>query len=435
MAKSGRVGSYQESKLRKHRRALPVYVEQSPREDETATLEKLLLTVSQSLERSYKEAEVLLDVTHKINAGLLLNEVLDYVYEAFRPLLPYDRIALALLEQESAIVRATWVRSEAGHIHLPQGYVVPLAGSSLQAVLASGRPRILSDLGAYLEGNPGSQATHRLTAEGMRSSLTCPMVAMGKPIGFMFFSSKEPNCYKDAHVDTFRRVAAQLAMVVEKSRLYEELLREREHTQRLLRNILPRPVADSVDGRRHELAEGFDEVTVLFADLVGFTEWSSRMSPRELVQLLNEIFLEFDDLTDRFQIEKIKTSGDCYIAAAGLPLPRPDHAQAAAEMALTMLDVVRGFATPEGEPIQLRIGMHTGPLVAGVIGRKKFTYDIWGDTVNVASRLESCGAPGRIQVSATTHAHLTSAYRLEPMGRFEVKGKGETEAFLLAGRK
>jgi adenylate cyclase len=190
-----------------------------------------------------------------------------------------------------------------------------------------------------------------------------------------------------------------------------------------------------VDGKRQDFAEGFDEVTVLFADLVGFTEWSSRMSPRELVCLLNEIFLEFDDLTDRFSIEKIKTTGDCYIAASGLPLPREDHASAAAEMALAMLDVVRGFRTPEGESIQLRIGLHTGSLVAGVIGRKKFTYDIWGDTVNMASRLEAYGVPGRVQVSAATYAHLNSAYLFQPQGRVQVKGKGVTEAFLLVGRR
>ncbi|MGA7979077.1 MAG: adenylate/guanylate cyclase domain-containing protein [Chromatiaceae bacterium] len=435
MAKSDRVGPYREPKTPGRSRGLPVYVEQRRREDETAELEQLLLTVSRSLERSYREAEVLLDVTHKINAGLLLNDVLDYVYEAFRPLLPYDRIALALLEEDNSIVRASWVRSEAEHIYLPRGYAARLAGSSLQAVLESGQPRILNDLTVYLKANPDSEPTALLAAEAMRSSLTCPMVAMGKPIGFLFFSSTEPNRYRDVHVDTFRRVAGQLAVVVEKSRLYEELLRERERTQRLLRSILPRPVADRVDGRRQDLAEGFDEVTVLFADLVDFTEWSSRMLPRELVHLLNEIFLEFDDLTDRFQIEKIKTSGDCYIAASGLPLPRHDHAQAAAEMALAMLEVVRGFRAPEGEPIQLRVGMHTGPLVAGVIGRKKFTYDIWGDTVNMASRLESYGVPGRIQVSAATFAHLSSAYRLQPQGRVQVKGKGTTETFLLVGRR
>jgi class 3 adenylate cyclase len=435
MAKSDHQRPYGGTSARKPRRGLPVYIERGPTRDQTAALEELLLTVSQSLERRYKEAEVLLDVTHKINGGLLLNDVLDYVYLAFRDLLPYDRIALALLEEDNTVLRSSWVRSEAERIQLPCGYAAPLAGSSLQAVLDSGLPHVINDLAAYLESHPESAAARLLSAESMRSSLACPMVAMGKPIGFLFFSSMEPNCYRDLHVDTFRQVAGQLAVVVEKSRLYEHLLRERERTQRLLRTILPRPVADRVQGCREDFAEAFDEVTVLFADLVGFTGWSSRMSARDLVKLLNAIFLEFDALTDRFAIEKIKTSGDCYIAASGLPLPRDDHAQVAAEMALAMRDVVHGYCTPEGERIEIRIGLNTGPLVAGVIGRKKFTYDIWGDTVNLASRLESCAAPGSIQLSAATRAHLGGAYRLQPQGPVQVKGKGATEAFVLVGRR
>jgi len=435
MAKSNHGGSYTDPRVRKPRRRLPVYIEQHRAQDQTAALEELLLTVSQSLERSCREAEVLLDVTHKINAGLLLNDVLDYVYEAFRHLLPYDCIALALLEEDNTIVRSFWVRSAAGEILLPCGHAAPLAGSSLQMVLDSGQPQVINDLRAYLETHPGSEAARLLLGESMRSSLACPMVAMGKPLGFLFFASTEADRYKDRHVDTFRHVAGQLALVVEKSRLYEHLLRERERTKRLLRSILPRPLADRVEGRREDFAEAFDEVTVLFADLVSFTEWSSRMSARDLVQLLNEIFLEFDALTDRFEIEKIKTSGDCYIAASGLPLPRDDHAQVAAEMALAMREVARGFRTPVGEPIQIRIGLNTGPLVAGVIGRKKFTYDIWGDTVNVASRLESCAAPDSIQVSAATRGRLGSAYCLQPQGRVQVKGKGATESFLLVGRR
>jgi len=435
MAKSNHGGSYTDPRVRKPRRRLPVYIEQHRAQDQTAALEELLLTVSQSLERSYREAEVLLDVTHKINAGLLLNDVLDYVYEAFRHLLPYDCIALALLEEDNTIVRSFWVRSAAGEILLPCGHAAPLAGSSLQMVLDSGQPQVINDLRAYLETHPGSEAARLFLGESMRSSLACPMVAMGKPLGFLFFASTEADRYKDRHVDTFRHVAGQLALVVEKSRLYEHLLRERERTKRLLRSILPRPLADRVEGRREDFAEAFDEVTVLFADLVSFTEWSSRMSARDLVQLLNEIFLEFDALTDRFEIEKIKTSGDCYIAASGLPLPRDDHAQVAAEMALAMREVARGFRTPVGEPIQIRIGLNTGPLVAGVIGRKKFTYDIWGDTVNVASRLESCAAPDSIQVSAATRGRLGSAYCLQPQGRVQVKGKGATESFLLVGRR
>jgi class 3 adenylate cyclase len=435
MSSSNQPGRECVSRVDRPSPGFPVYIEQGRRWDEIAVVNQLILSVCRSLERSYKKAESLLGVTHKINAGLLLNDVLDYVNEAFWPLLPYDRVAMALLEDGNAIVRAHWVRSSISNpVPLPRGYAAPLAGSLLESILESGQPRILNDLDAHCASRADSDACRRLSAEGMRSSLTCPMVAMGKPVGFLFFSSREPNRYQEVHMDTFRHVAGQLALVVEKSRLYEELLRERERTQRLLRSILPRPVADRVDGGHGDLADGFDEVTVLFADLVNFTDWSSRMSPRELVCLLNEIFLACDDLSDSFRIETIKTAGDCYIAASGLPLPREDHAQAAADMALAMLEVVRGFSTPDGDPMQVRIGIHTGPVVAGVIGRKKFTYDIWGDTVNMASRLQAYGLPGHIQISAATRARLGGSYQVQPQGRVQVKGKGATETFLLIAR-
>jgi adenylate cyclase len=170
---------------------------------------------------------------------------------------------------------------------------------------------------------------------------------------------------------------------------------------------------------------------VLFADIVGFTELSQTLSPEELVRMLNRIFTEFDDLAERLGIEKIKTIGDCYMVAAGLPERRADHAEAIAQMALGIREALDVLNRAHGYSLRLRMGIHTGPVVAGVIGKRKFIYDLWGDTVNTASRMESNGLPGEIQVTREAHDRLAPRFELAPRGSIAVKGKGTMETFLL----
>ena len=178
-----------------------------------------------------------------------------------------------------------------------------------------------------------------------------------------------------------------------------ELAKEHERSEGLLHNILPRSIARRLKRERAAIADGFAQVSVLFADIVGFTELSARMPPSELVALLNKLFSELDDLAERRGLEKIKTIGDAYMVASGLPEPRADHAEALVLFALDMLEVADRWGREAGHPLALRVGVHAGPVVAGVIGKRKFIYDLWGDTVNIASRMESHGAPGRIQVT------------------------------------
>jgi class 3 adenylate cyclase len=233
------------------------------------------------------------------------------------------------------------------------------------------------------------------------------------------------------------------AFTAEQSARRDFLLRhlleaERRKSDRLLLNILPAVIAErlkaSAPPGEARIADLFTEVTVLFADLVDFTPLAARLSPEQVVDLLNQVFSRFDRLVEQHGLEKIKTIGDAYMAVAGLPAPRPDHAQAAAALALAMQEEVARLAAPDGTPLRLRIGLHTGPVIAGVIGQKKFSYDLWGDTVNLASRMESHGVPGAIQVTAATRHRLGEAYRFEPRGGVEVKGKGTVEAFLLWAR-
>ncbi len=230
-----------------------------------------------------------------------------------------------------------------------------------------------------------------------------------------------------------RRANAELEQRVEARTA--ELRLEKEKSERLLLNVLPKPIADQLRQSEESLAESFEEVTILFADIVGFTELSARLSPQELVDLLNQIFSAFDRLAEKHGLEKIKTIGDAYMVAGGLPLPRKDHAEAVAEMALEMRDYMTRSHNKWGETCQIRIGINTGSVVAGVIGIKKFIYDLWGDAVNLASRMESHGTPGGIQVTASTYKYLKDRYLFEERGTIFVKGRGEMTTYWLIGQK
>ena len=210
---------------------------------------------------------------------------------------------------------------------------------------------------------------------------------------------------------------------------------EQEKSDRLLLNVLPQPIAERLKQDQSIIADTFAEVTVLFADIVGFTQISSQISPPELVSLLNDIFSTFDRLAEKHGLEKIKTIGDAYMVVGGLPMPRSDHAEAIAQMALDMQQAIIEFSDTHNQDFSIRIGINSGPVVAGVIGIKKFIYDLWGDTVNTASRMESHGLPGCIQVTSATYQRLQDKYVFESRGAIEVKGKGQMTTYLLKCRK
>jgi class 3 adenylate cyclase len=210
------------------------------------------------------------------------------------------------------------------------------------------------------------------------------------------------------------------------------LAAEKKKTEALLHNVLPASIATRLkDGAT--VSDRFDAATVLFADLVGFTPRAEGLPPDRVVKMLDEMFKRFDRLCAHHGLEKIKTIGDAYMAAAGVPTPNADHVAATAELALAMQHELT--KTPDLSELQLRIGLHTGPVVAGVIGERKFTYDLWGDTVNTASRMESHGVPGRIQVTEPVYLALKERYAFEPRGEITVKGKGNMPAWLLVGRQ
>jgi guanylate cyclase len=225
-----------------------------------------------------------------------------------------------------------------------------------------------------------------------------------------------------------------LAVFASQRRAALEALRlEQAKAENLLLNILPRSIAERLKAETEPIADQIGAASILFADVVDFTPWSQGLPPAEVVGYLDHLFSRLDGLAERYGVEKIKTIGDCYMVAAGVPTPRPDHARALALMALDMLDACSEEIGHLG--LELRIGINSGPVVAGVIGRKRFLYDLWGDAVNTASRMESHGAPGRIQITRATYELLTDEFECERRGTIAIKGKGEVETWYLVGRR
>ena len=255
--------------------------------------------------------------------------------------------------------------------------------------------------------------------------------------GAIDYLTKPPN-----RVELRARVGSALRLKYEMDRrkareqelldVTRQLEQAMSDSERLLLNILPRPVAERLKRHNGVIADSFAEATVLFADLVDFTTLAARIAPAEVVMMLNDVFSSFDKLAEKHGLEKIKTIGDAYMAVGGVPTARRDHAEAVAEMALDMRQALldRGDAA-----LQLRIGIHTGPVIAGVIGTSKFSYDLWGDTVNLASRMESHGLVGTIQVTPETYGRLRGHYMFEERGAVRVKGKGDVTTYLLVGRQ
>jgi hypothetical protein len=210
---------------------------------------------------------------------------------------------------------------------------------------------------------------------------------------------------------------------------------EQMKTEKLMLNILPRPIAERLKRGEKNISGSYPDVTILFSDLVGFTKMSSKTTATELVKLLNDLFTRFDVRAEALGLEKIKTIGDAYMAVGGLPIPRPDHAALCAEMALGMFEDLKNFNQENNAELNMRIGMNSGPVVAGVIGFTKFSYDLWGNTVNTASRMESTSQHGRAQVSPSTYEALKDTYDFEDAGLMECKGLGEIRTHLLIGKK
>ncbi len=283
------------------------------------------------------------------------------------------------------------------------------------------------------------------------SELAVPIIHDDRVIGVLDSEHTEAHFFTDPHVAILTTIASMTAARLARALLDEELralnadlerkVRDRtralteahRRTEALLLNVLPASIAERLKGGESPIADHFDDVTVLFADIVGFTEMANKASPDQVVRILERLFTAFDALTETAGAEKIKTVGDAYMVVCGAPLPRPDHCRVLAMLALQMLEAVTHTNAAMGTQLSVRIGLHSGPVVAGILGTRKFAWDLWGDTVNTASRLESHGLPGRIQVGEALMGRLIADFHCTERGVIDVKGLGKMRTWFVEG--
>jgi PAS domain S-box-containing protein len=387
-------------------------------------------------------------LTATVQSGLTLEEVFDRMFEAFRTIIPYDRIGCALLSDDGATARSVWLRSTRPEVQIPVGYSARLDGSSLKTVLESGRPRILNDLEVYLREHPGSENTRRIVAEGMRSSLTCPLIAMGKPVGFLFFSSTEAHTYDDAHVDLYLQIAEHISLIVEKGRLYQalsEAKHEVEVRNRLIAEVFGRYTSEAIVSRLLDSPGATDmggetrKVTILFSDLSGFTELCARLDAQRVVRLLNihfsvmaDVIMEYGGTIDEFQ-------GDAILVIFGAPILAADDARRALACSIAMqgaMEEVNRRLSEEALPtVAMGIAVHTGEVVAGNIGsHRRAKYGVVGQAVNLVTEMEKRTAGGRISCSEETLREVGDFVECDEPTEIPFRGLAEPmKTFLVRG--
>jgi len=347
--------------------------------------------------------------------------------------------ALKLRDQAIAASSVGIVIADARLPDMPLIYVNP----AFETITGYSDTEVLGYNCRFLQGNKTDQAAVNTLRQAIKAGKNCTVTLLnyrknGQPfwneltISPIHDDNRQLTHFVGVQADVSKRINSEQALRLEKHK-----------SEKLLLNILPKPIVEKLKQVQGPVAEQFDQATILFADIVGFTPLSARMPATELVKLLNAVFSRFDRLTQKHRLEKIKTIGDAYMVAGGLPIPRADHIDAIAAMALEMQTAIQNFQIEQESNVYssfngslaLRIGINTGPVVAGVIGTQKFIYDLWGDTVNVASRMESQGEPGRIQVTAAIYERLQSKYVFEERGLISVKGRGEMKTYWLIGPK
>ena len=405
-------------------------------------LKQTNVSFSRVLQAEFVEKETrekLAKITTKVDSGFTLDDVLEQMFEAFETVIPYDRMGCALVEDNEQTTRSIWVRSTLPEVQIPVGYSARLEGSSLQGVLESGRPRVLNDLEAYLREHPDSENTRRIVAEGMRSSLTCPLIALGKPVGFVFFSSTRTNAYDDSHVESYLRIAEHISLIVEKGELYRQLVetkREVERRNAFISKVFGRYTSEAVVSELLEAPEGLTmggetrKVTILMADLCGFTPLCATLDPQRVVRLLNihlgvmtDVILDHGGTINEFL-------GDAILAFFGAPVLAGDHAQRALACAIAMqraMEDVNKRLSEEGfSALEMGIAVHTGDVVAGNIGsERRAKYSIVGQAVNLVGRIEERTPGGRILCSEDTLREVGDIVDFDE--GVEVRAKGLSE--------
>jgi class 3 adenylate cyclase/GAF domain-containing protein len=391
-----------------------------------------LVALGSRLDHTYAEIKALSEVTERVNTGMFFDEVLDHVFENFHSIVPYDRIGVALIEESESgrqLVRAKWGRAEYHPLIISKGYAAVLEGSSLQDIAHSREPRILNDLNEYLETHPESHSTWLIVREGIRSSLTCPLVARDVVIGFIFFSSVEADTYQGQHIELFSQVAGELAFTLEKSRAYEDLYLRNEFIKKVFGQYVTNEVAEAVLSNQGPLTLGGErrKVTVLMADLRGFTPMSEKLSPEEVVDALNVFLGTMTVIVMRYGGSIDNFIGDALMAVFGVPVGKPDDAARAVACAVEMQNAMTAvndeIAGRDLPTLAMGIGLSTGEVVAGNIGSEmRVKYSVIGATVNLAARIEGMASGGQVFASDATFEEVRAIVRAAGSLNVQLKG-------------
>jgi len=395
-------------------------------------LSEALVAISSRLDHKFAEIKALNEITEHVTSGMFFDEVLEHVFESFHDLIPYDRLGVALIERsdpEKPIVRAQWNRADYTQLFLKDGYAAGLKGSSLEPIAKTRVPRILNNLSAYLAEHPKSHSTKMIVREGIQSNLTCPLITRNEVIGFIFFSSREPDTYRDQHIELFTQIAGELAITLEKGRCYEDLYVRNEFITRVFGKYVTNEVADAVLNDQKALSLGGDrrKVTVLMADLRGFTPMSERFSPEEVVDALNIFLGHMTNAVMKYGGSIDNFIGDAMMAVFGIPISKDDDAARAVACAIEMqntMSVVNTEITNRKLPaLRMGIGLSTGVAVAGNIGSEmRMKYSVIGSIVNLAARIEGIADGGQIFAAESTFHEAKDI--VHTSGHLNVKLKG-----------
>ena len=416
-------------------------------------LQTQLKEQNNKLRQIAQREKLLSQISQRIRQSLDLKEILATTVEEVRTFLQVDRVVIARLNPDKTV---TVVEESVICEYLSiLNFKISDPGFQETYIDPSPKCHAIEDI----EGSDLPPSLISLLAQlQVRSNLVVPILQR-KPIELCQPNTQEivnepiglTSCFQlygllianqcsqvrrwlQSEINLLEQLSIQIGIALQQGQLYEQLSYQKEKTESLLLNILPKSIVQRLKDKPDIIADSFDDVSVMFADLVGFTNLSAQISPIELVKMLNQIFSKFDSLAEKHGLEKIKTIGDAYMVVGGLSIPNEKHLSSIADMALDMQQAIRQFQTCLGQTFQIRIGINSGPVVAGVIGANKFIYDLWGDTVNVASRMESTGLPSYIQVTEKAYEHLISNYKFEFRGLTQVKGKGEMRTYWLKSR-
>lgn len=432
--------------------------------DSQVSLQRNNFVLQRREQQLRRQQKILIDLTKNkaLNLGDFITAVQN-ITETASQTMDVERVSVWLFDNTQTRLHCLDLYTKSTKTHSEADFLGSQKFPSFFAALQDNQSLLIEDVQheeILIELRP-----NYLNPLGIVSLLTSSFDIAGELTGLLMFEQVNIERLWLLEEISFARSLSELLSLgmeaQERRRAEDDLRVEKMRSERLLLNVLPKVIADRLKSASTDnptnipvnsnsailtnsrskmksgkiIADTFEEVTVLFGDIVNFTEFASSVSANELVYMLNEIFSEFDRLVDRYSLEKIKTIGDSYMVVGGLPMPRHDHADAIAAMALDMQQSICKFIRPDGNPFQLRIGLHTGQAVAGVIGTKKFIYDLWGDTVNIASRMESHGIAGCIQVSDVTYQILKNKFQFDPQRTIEIKGKGEMITYFLTGHK